>query len=238
MGPGTRQSSLDTSVVVSLVSEELEGLAPVTGAVGMLKQSKVTMCNNMNQLVLKGTTNGTSIYESIDVGENKMLTTYHFRLDATVNSLECEIQRPHRLKGILSEFADNTKLGGAVPSLEGREALQRDFDKLQDWAITNHMNFNKGKCWFLYLGWGDPGYAHRLGNEGMKSSAIVRDLGVLVNGKLTMSQQCPGSQEGQPCPGGHQAQHHQPVKGGDCPALLSTGTASPGILCAGLGTTI
>ncbi|KAJ7406082.1 hypothetical protein WISP_136236 [Willisornis vidua] len=31
---------------------------------------------------------------------------------------------------------------------------------------------------------------------------MERGLEVLDNGKLNMSQQCPGSQEGQPCPGG------------------------------------
>ena len=31
-------------------------------------------------------------------------------------------------------------------------------------------------------------------------------------------------------PWGHQAQHHQPGKGGDCPALLCTGAASPPVL--------
>ncbi|KAJ7408366.1 rna-directed dna polymerase from mobile element jockey-like [Willisornis vidua] len=52
------------------------------------------------------------------------------------------------LEGILNKFADDTKLGGAVDSLKGREALQRDdLEKFKDWAIINHMKFNKGKCW-------------------------------------------------------------------------------------------
>ncbi|KAJ7425592.1 hypothetical protein WISP_22891 [Willisornis vidua] len=64
---------------------------------------------------------------------------------------------------------------------------------------------------------------------------MERELGVLVDGKLDMSQQCPGSQEGQPCPGGHQAQHRQLGEGGDCPALLCTGAASPRALGSVLG---
>ncbi|KAJ7406966.1 hypothetical protein WISP_129705 [Willisornis vidua] len=54
------------------------------------------------------------------------------------------------LEGTLSKFMDDTKLGGAVDSLKGKEILQRDLSKLQDWAITNHMKFNKGKCLILH----------------------------------------------------------------------------------------
>nr|XP_005488224.1 leucine rich adaptor protein 1-like [Zonotrichia albicollis] len=36
---------------------------------------------------------------------------------------------------------------------------------------------------------------------------------------------CPGSQKRQMCPVVHQAQHHQPVKEGDCSAVQGTGTA-------------
>lgn len=42
------------------------------------------------------------------------------------------------LKGILSEFDDNTKLGGAVGSLESREALQRS-QKIRE--MGNHQQY-------------------------------------------------------------------------------------------------
>ncbi|KAJ7417033.1 hypothetical protein BTVI_34038 [Pitangus sulphuratus] len=64
------------------------------------------------------------------------------------------------------------------------------------------MKVNKGKCWVLHLEWGNPGCMYRLGNEILESSSMERHLGVLVSGKWNMSQQCPGSQESQLCPGG------------------------------------
>uniref|UniRef100_A0A8B9I876 Reverse transcriptase domain-containing protein n=1 Tax=Anser brachyrhynchus TaxID=132585 RepID=A0A8B9I876_9AVES len=93
------------------------------------------------------------------------------------------------LEGVLSKFAD-AKLGGVVDFLEGGKALQRDLDRLESWAITNHIKFNKSKCQVLHLGWGNPGYTYRLGNKKLNSSPAERDLGVLVDSKLNMSQEC------------------------------------------------
>ena len=60
----------------------------------------------------------------------------------------------------------------------------------KQWAQVNLQRFNKSKCKVLHLGHGSPCYQYKLGNVRMEHSLAKKDLGLLVDGKLDMTQQC------------------------------------------------
>ncbi|PKU41970.1 rna-directed dna polymerase from mobile element jockey-like [Limosa lapponica baueri] len=88
----------------------------------------------------------------------------------------------------LSRSADDTKLSGAVDTLTGKDAIQRDLDRLERWACANPMKFNPAKCKVLHLGQGNHKRRYRLGDKWIENS--TEDLGALVDQNMNISQKC------------------------------------------------
>uniref|UniRef100_A0A8D0HH00 Cadherin domain-containing protein n=1 Tax=Sphenodon punctatus TaxID=8508 RepID=A0A8D0HH00_SPHPU len=77
-------------------------------------------------------------------------------------------------------------------TLEDTNKIQNDLDTLENWADceTNKMMLNRDKCKVLHLGKKNQMYKYSPGDTWLGSSTCEKDLGVVVDHKLNMSQQC------------------------------------------------
>ncbi|KAJ7402763.1 rna-directed dna polymerase from mobile element jockey-like [Pitangus sulphuratus] len=80
----------------------------------------------------------------------------------------------------LSKFAGDTKLC-VQNTLEGRDAIQRDLDRLERWVCVNLMKFNKAKCEVSPLSWGNATHRYKPGGKWTENSPEEKDLRVLLD---------------------------------------------------------
>ncbi|KAF7243728.1 Receptor tyrosine-protein kinase erbB-4 [Varanus komodoensis] len=94
------------------------------------------------------------------------------------------------VNSLLIKFADDTKTGAVATTEEQVLQILLDLDRLWKWAGDNRMTFKVDKCKVLHLGHRNGCHKYRLGDKWLESSTCERDLGVLVDCRLNMSQQC------------------------------------------------
>uniref|UniRef100_A0A8C3F2F9 Reverse transcriptase domain-containing protein n=1 Tax=Chrysemys picta bellii TaxID=8478 RepID=A0A8C3F2F9_CHRPI len=90
----------------------------------------------------------------------------------------------------LIKFADDTKLGGIANSEEDRDILQGDLNDLVNWSNRNRMKCNSEKCKVMHLGMTNKNFSYKLGTHWLEVMEEEKDLGVLVDRRITMSRQC------------------------------------------------
>ncbi|KAF7242706.1 C-type lectin domain family 3 member A [Varanus komodoensis] len=101
-----------------------------------------------------------------------------------INNMEEGVNR------LLIKFADDNKTVAVATTEEQVLQIQKDLDRLWKSAGDNRMAFNVDKCKVLHLGHRNGCHKYRLGDKWLESSTCERDLGVLVDCRLNMSQQC------------------------------------------------
>ncbi|KAF7249946.1 RNA-directed DNA polymerase from mobile element jockey [Varanus komodoensis] len=94
------------------------------------------------------------------------------------------------VNSLLIKFTDDTKTGAVATTEEQVLQIQKDLDRLWKWAGDNRMVFSVDKCKVLHMGHRNRCQKYRLGDKRLESSTCERDLGVLVDCRLNMSQQC------------------------------------------------
>ncbi|CAM4553252.1 unnamed protein product [Caretta caretta] len=91
---------------------------------------------------------------------------------------------------VLIKFVDDTKLGGIANLEKDWDIIQEDLDDLVNWSNSNMMKFNSEKCKVMHLGINNKNFSYKLGTHQSEVMEEEKDLGVLVDHRMTMSHQC------------------------------------------------
>ncbi|KAF4798166.1 hypothetical protein TURU_067763 [Turdus rufiventris] len=123
--------------------------------------------------------------------------------------------------------SDCVELCGSLDLLKGRKALQRDLDRLDQWAEDNCKRFIKAKCQVLNLGHDNPMQFYRVGEWWLESwKAALGKEPWNSQGVPRWPRRPMAAWPGSVWPAG---------AGQGLSPVLSTGEATPGVLCPGLG---
>ena len=91
---------------------------------------------------------------------------------------------------LIKKFADDTKIGQKIQTLEDRDKLQECLNYLVNWGSTWGMEFNVKKCKVLHLGNSNPKFTYQMNGLDLVEVEEETDVGVRITNDLKSSKQC------------------------------------------------
>ncbi|KAJ7409794.1 hypothetical protein BTVI_55579 [Pitangus sulphuratus] len=131
----------------------------------------------------QGLVGNVKLKDSLGCSDHEMV---EFKILRTARRVHSKITTLDLRRADFGFFRD---LLGKVPwdkAVEDRGAQERP----EKWARANLTKFNKVMYKVLHLDHGNPKHKYRLGGEWIENSHEEKDLGVLVDEKLDITQQC------------------------------------------------
>ena len=86
-------------------------------------------------------------------------------------------------------YADDQKLFRKIKTPSDARLLQDDLDRLQEWCTTWGLTLNPSKCkaFTMTLRRNPVQTTYRIGTTALESVSSIRDLGIILDSKLTFS---------------------------------------------------
>ena len=97
--------------------------------------------------------------------------------------------------GFVYKFADDTKYARVIRDEADRITMQKDIDRLMEWAELWQMDFNAKKCKIMHVGSSNPSYSYTMGGYAPGGTILTdvseeKDIGVMIHNSLKPSVQC------------------------------------------------
>ncbi len=101
-----------------------------------------------------------------------------------INDLDCNIVSK------LVKFADDTKLGNRDDTLDNVSNIQRDLNRIVNWANTWQMTFNSSKCKVLYIGKANLHSDYKMRIIQLRTIDTQNNLGIVISSDLKTTKHC------------------------------------------------
>ena len=92
--------------------------------------------------------------------------------------------------GIVSKFADDTKVGKIVNNEIEKQEMQENINLLCMWADKWQMKFNVDKCKVVHFGNHNERFTYSMHNQDLAPAEVEKDLGVKIQNTLKSTKQC------------------------------------------------